>query len=175
MKDSNLRKIDPIRFLFILFILFETSTGCISNQPRFEILANNEKYPNKALVYLIRDYNPALSLWEYQIGLAKLNSIADRNAVPNFKEVPLEVGEYCLLALEPGLYSFQIEKQEHRKILNLKPNNTYFIHLEIFSEGSISFPDFFLKEYARDQAITLLLQGEHLKRSSLSLDSPRSP
>jgi hypothetical protein len=156
-------------FKKIIFLGFFISQ-CSSTTQKFERLAENEKYPNRSLVYLVRDFNPTLSIWKYKINIRKIKTANAKEITDSWKTIELKSGEYCLLDVDSGLYSFQIEEEIHRKIMFLKPSTTYFLHFEIVSKGIISFPEFFLKEYPKEKAIEILLEEGHLIKSEVSAD-----
>ncbi len=153
------------KYLLFLVVLASCQTPEIS---RFSKLKSPTDQSSN--LYIIRSINPILSLWDYKIHLYK---------VPNFKEkenriwirsISISMGEYCVWNLEKGNYLLTLSNDTLEKVIYLNQSESKFVNLEIFSTGFFQFPEFYLKEYSREDGLRLLLEDQHLKKCSSSED-----
>jgi hypothetical protein len=75
-----------------------------------------------------------------------------------------------MIELEEGNYSIQLENSSEEKVLYLKKGEMKFINLDIYSMGFFQFPEFYLKEYNKEEALVFLLEGDHMNRCKNSHD-----
>lgn len=128
--------------------------------------------PDLANFYLIRPIEPTLGIWTYEVEIYKYKKHFKNEKFPKkLLTIPLENGEYAFLRLEEGYYKLYIKGKELTdKIIHLKKNKEHFIKFYIFSKSAMSRAEFYFKEIEKKEAVLLLIEGEHLKKSKFSME-----
>ncbi|MBM9575979.1 hypothetical protein JWG45_02325 [Leptospira sp. 201903070] len=148
------------RFL-ISFILFCGLVSCVEKKTFIRLERPSEE---KGRLYVIRPMNTALAMWSYDFHLEKFKghfkNNLERETITFFE---LENGHFFTDELEEGFYRLSLpSKPGVEKIFKMDPGKRNFFRFLIFNEKKISIPDFFIQEISEAEALSDLLENDHL-------------
>lgn len=153
--------------LTILFLFLSLLSDCRTGN-KFVKLQKN--HPDHANLYLMRSFDPVLSLYSYPIEIYKLKGHFKEDKLGSLvHKTKLITGEYCFFSLERGFYRLAIEN-EFEKIIFLENEKTQFIDFKIIKKGFFEFPEYYLKELSTEEGLEKLLEDKHLTSCDQSMD-----
>ncbi|MDX1959777.1 MAG: hypothetical protein SFU98_14475 [Leptospiraceae bacterium] len=146
-------------FCLVLFVLLIINCN---NTKQLKFKKLEPMIETKANFYLLREFDPVLSIYSFDVLLYKYkaNFKKEKNPVL-YKEINLKNGNYFYCNLDEGYYKLTKKNDSStEKIFYLKNNTEYFFQLYFFtkSEG-IELPQFYLREIRKEDALERLLDS----------------
>ncbi|MFN3604364.1 MAG: hypothetical protein ACK4UJ_06620 [Leptonema sp. (in: bacteria)] len=141
----------------LLFFVF----SCLSSQ-KFEKLLKPEK--NFGLLYVLRSFNPTLSLYKVDIQIWKYEKHFKDKKKNLLKEFSLSTGEFVVLVLEEGFYEIFILNNHFSHIFYLEKGNRIFKNITIVSKDFFSIADFFIETIDSEKAVYYFLEGTKMSQ-----------
>ncbi|MDV6236522.1 hypothetical protein CH379_012880 [Leptospira ellisii] len=155
------------KLILILLVVSSFTFGVRCSEKRPFVRLEN---PANAMgrLYVIRPIETALAAWTYEFELRKYKRhFKESSETVSVSVFRLSNGEFYTENLEEGFYRLTIpSKPDVDKILRIEKGKTSFYRFIIFNEKEISMPDFFIKEIIKEDALSDLLENEHLNEVS---------
>lgn len=145
-----------IPLLFFLCFVF-----CTQKKPFVRL---EKAVGEKGRIYVIRPIEAALAMWSYDFILQKYKGhFKNSTELEKIASFELENGEFFTKELDEGFYKLSLpSKPGVEKIFKVDKERKNFFRFVIFNEKEISMADFFIKEISEAEALTDLLENDHL-------------
>ncbi|RHX84424.1 hypothetical protein [Leptospira stimsonii] len=153
-------KVQMYLVTFILFFVF----ACTEKKPFIRL---EKPDVAKGRLYVIRPIDSILAIWSYEFCLEKFKghfkNNQERETIASFE---LENGHFFTEDLEEGFYRLSLSSKPNvEKIFRIEKGKSIFFRFMIFNEKEISIPDFFIREISESEALSDLLENEHLNET----------
>jgi len=153
----------------VFLLIYSTFLSCAEEIRFRQLKKTSEDFVN---LYVMRPAVPTLGIWSYTLQIYKYDGHFKNQKTPKLlKEVNIENGEYLFLRLQTGYYKLSIKQfSDSARIVRFEKNTEAFLHFYIFAESYFSKSEIFLKNVTKEEALSILLEHNHLLKNKSSED-----
>lgn len=131
---------------------------------------------SEGILYVLRPSTGAWILSDFDLELLQYPGHFTGGSEKLKKRFSLSEFEYIAFSLEPGFYRLQLlDFTDTFTILHVDGGEIRYISIGLFGGGSLTTPDAMLVELEPEEAVGLLIDGEHMHTHEKSFDAKKKP